>query len=102
MLQGRPSRTSYVAIAKEIEVNPYIRVKVNGVDTDVPMGSSIRQVIEQTAGRGAASNAFARLSILKPECVQQLPRARLSRVDWDHRTFRLLNLTLEGGEQISW
>jgi len=77
-------------------------VKVNGVETDVPMGSSIRQAIEQTTGRGAASNALVRLSVLKPYHVQKLPRARLFPVEWDHRTQDILNLTLEGGEQIAW
>jgi hypothetical protein len=96
------SKTFYVAIPKEIEVSPYIRVKVNGVETDVPMGSSIRQAIEQTAGRGTAPNALARLSVLKPYRVQKLPRAGLSPVEWDHRTQDILNLTLEGGEQIAW
>ena len=99
---GSASKTSYVAIAKEIEVNPYIRVRVNGVETDVPMGSTIRQVIEQTAGRGAASSALARLSVLKPYGVQKPPRGRLSPVEWDHGTQDILNLTLEGGEQIAW
>ena len=66
------------------------------------MGSSIRQVIEQTAGRGTASNALARLSVLKPYHVQKLSRARLSPVEWDHRTQDILNLMLEGGEQIAW
>ena len=96
------SKTFYVVIPKEIEVNPYIRVKINGVETDVPMGSSIRQAIEQTAGRGAASNALGHLSVLKPYRVQKLPHPRLSPVEWDHRTQDILNLTLEGGEQIAW
>lgn len=99
---GSASKASYVVIGKEIEVNPYIRVKVNGVETDVPMGSSIRQVIEQTAGHGTAPNALARLSVLKPYYVQKLSRARLSPFEWDHRTQGVLNLTLEGGEQIAW
>jgi hypothetical protein len=99
---GSASKTSYVVIVKEIEVNPYIRVKINGVETDVPMGSSIRQAIEQTAGRGTASNALARLSVLKPYRVQKLPHAGLSPVEWDHGTQDILNLMLEGGEQIAW
>ncbi len=94
--------TSYVAITKEIEVNPYIRVKVNGVETDVPVGSSIRQVIEQKAGRGTASNALARLTVVKPYHAQKVSRARLCPVEWDHRTQDILNLVLEGGEQIAW
>jgi hypothetical protein len=95
-------KASYVVIAKEIEVNPYTRVKVNGIETDVPMGSSIRQVIEQIAGRGSASNALARLSVLKPYRIQKSPRTRLSPVEWDRRTQDILNLTVEGGKQIAW
>ena len=95
-------KTSYVVIGKEIEVNPYIRVRVNGVETDVPMGSSLRQAIEQTAGRGTAVNALARLSVMKPYRGQKAARARLAPVEWDHGKQDILNLTLEGGEQIAW
>lgn len=95
-------KASYVVIAKEIEVNPYTRVTLNGVETDVPMGSSIRDAIEQTAGRGTAVNALARLSVLKPYRVRKGMRARLVPVAWDHQKQDILKLTLEGGEQIAW
>jgi hypothetical protein len=58
------------------------------------MGNSIRQVIEQTASDGTASNAVARLSVLKPYRVQKLSHAKLLPVRWDHRTQDILNLTL--------
>ena len=93
---GSAAKTSYVVIAKEIEVNPYIRVKINGVETDVPMGSSIRQAIEQTTARGVASNALAHLSVLTLYRVQKLPHARLSPVEWDDAAQEILNLTLRG------
>ena len=65
------------------------------------MGSSIRQVIEQIAGGGTASNALARLSA-EPYRIQKSPRTRLSPVEWNRRTQDILNLTVEGGEQIDW
>jgi hypothetical protein len=89
-------KASYAAMTKEIGVNPYVRVKVNGVETDVALGDSIRQTIEQTAGRGNAASVLPRLSVLKPY------GGKLSRVEWDRNGQDILNLSLEGGEEIVW
>ena len=89
-------KDSYVAVPREIEVNPNVRVKVNGTATDIPNGDSVRQVIERSAGRGSAALAIPHLTILKPYA------GTLRRVEWDHKTEDILALTLEGGEEIRW
>jgi hypothetical protein len=89
-------KATYAAMTREIGVNPYVRVRVNGVETDIPVGDSIRQVIEASTGRGQAANALPHLTILKPH------GGKLCRVEWDHSARDILSLTLEGGEEIAW
>ena len=90
------NRNSYAAMTREIGVNAYIRVKVKGVETDTAWGNSIRQVIEEADGRGNAAKALPRLSVFKPY------GGGLRRVEWDAATEDVLNLALEGGEEINW
>lgn len=89
-------KKSFAAMTPQFGVNPYIRVKLQGVESDLELGSTVRQAIEQSAGRGSAVGVLSRLTVLKPH------GGKLSRVEWDRGTQTILNLTLEGGEEIAW
>jgi hypothetical protein len=89
-------RKSYAAMTPEYGVNPYVRVKVRNTDLDVGVGATIRAAIEQSAGRGSAPGVLAQLTVRKPH------NGKLSLVEWDRTKQDILNLPLEGGEEISW
>ena len=89
-------KSSFAAMTPQFGVNPYLRVKVQGVDQDLDLGVSVRQAIEQTAGRGSAQGTLAHLTVLQPH------NGKLARVDWDRTGSEILNLPLEGGEEITW
>jgi hypothetical protein len=84
-LESAP-KASYAAMTGEIGVNPYVRVKINGVEVDIAMGSSLGQAI---GGAGATQ-----LTVLKPHV------RGLALVEAEREV--LLNLPLEGGEEITW
>jgi hypothetical protein len=88
--------TSYAAMTPEFGVNPYVRVRIQGVQSDLEPGSTVRSAIEQSAGRGSAVKVLPGLSVRKPH------NRGMARVEWDRTTQDILNLMLEGGEEISW
>jgi hypothetical protein len=94
-LHSAPHR-SYAAMSQGIGVNPYIRVMLNGTEADLQPGETLRHAVDQAAGPGYSSHALRSLSVLKPH------NGKLARIEWDHATQDILNLTLEGGEQITW
>jgi hypothetical protein len=87
---------SYAAMSHGIGVNPYIRVMLNGTQTDLQPGETLRHAVDQAAGPGSSSRVLRRLSVLKPH------NGKLAQIEWDHASQDILNLTLEGGEQITW
>jgi hypothetical protein len=87
---------SYAALTRDFGVNPFIRVKLNGVESDLQTGATLRQAVEGTGGRGNESGVPPRLSVQKPY------NGKLARVEFDHASPDILNLVLEGGEEISW
>jgi hypothetical protein len=80
----------------EFGVNPYVRVRIQGVQSDLEPGSTVRSAIEQSTGRGSAVKVLPGLSVRKPH------NRGMARVEWDRTTQDILNLMLEGGEEISW
>ena len=86
-LQSAPSK-SYAALSGAFGVNPYIQIKVNGERRDVVPGVTVGQVIERSG--------LPRLRILKPYLGKMAP------VQWDRTKEDILNLPLEGGEELSW
>ena len=90
------AKTSYAAMTPEFGVNPYIRVKVKQAERDLELGATVRAAIEQSAGKGSAPGVLAQLTVRKPH------NGKMSLVEWDRTRQDILNLPLEGGEEISW
>ena len=93
-LQTAP-KGSFAAMSSEIGINLYVHVEVNGVPRDVAVGSTVRQAIDEAAGTVGTAEQAARLSVLKPH------RRGMATVDALNGRNELLNLPIEGGEQIS-
>jgi hypothetical protein len=93
---GSAPKGSYAAMTREIGVNPYLRVTVNGVVTDVPASSSLRQVLEQVGGAGTAARFPKTLTLRKLHRGMPVP------VEWDRSQADILELPIEGGEEINW
>jgi len=83
---------SYTILPHGTGINAYVRIKVNGISTDLPRGNTIRQAIGQ-----AAADPRTLLTRLK---VRKLHNGKLYPVDWDRTSDRILSLPLEGGEEI--
>jgi hypothetical protein len=85
---------SYTVLPHGSGINAYIRVRLNGVMTDLQKPVSIRQAITQVKGDPAAALAKIR--------VKKLHDGALFPVQWPAGTDAVLSLPLEGGEDIEW
>jgi len=85
---------TYAVLPHGSGINAYIRVKVNGVWTDLPKGNTVRQAVGQAAGD--PRTLAARLKVRKPHDGKLYP------VEWDRGSDLILGLPLEGGEEIGW
>ncbi|HEY4087247.1 MAG TPA: hypothetical protein VGM43_14980 [Bryobacteraceae bacterium] len=85
---------TYTVLPHGSGINAYIRVRLNGVLTDLQKPVSIRQAIEQA--RGDPSAALAKLK------VRKLHDGALYPVQWLAGQNAILSLPLEGGEEIDW
>jgi hypothetical protein len=90
------AKTTYAAMTPEFGVNPFIRVKAKQAEVDLELGATVRAAIEQSAGKGSAPGVLAQLTVRKPH------NGKMSLVEWDRTRQDILNLPLEGGEEISW
>ncbi|HEU5020797.1 MAG TPA: hypothetical protein VFT60_02865 [Bryobacteraceae bacterium] len=85
---------TYTVLPHGSGINAYIRVRLNGVLTDLQKPVSIRQAIAQAKGDPAAA-----LATLK---VRKLHDGALYPVEWPAGSNAILLLPLEGGEEIAW
>jgi hypothetical protein len=85
---------SFTVLPHGSGINAYIRVRLNGVLTDLQKPVSIRQAITQ-----AKANPTAAVRTLK---VRKLHDGLLYPVQWPSGTDVILSLPLEGGEEIEW
>ncbi|HVW08958.1 MAG TPA: hypothetical protein VHC90_10265 [Bryobacteraceae bacterium] len=85
---------TYTVLPHGSGINAYIRVKLNGVLTDLPKLNTIRQAIQQAGG-----DPNAALPKLK---VRKLHDGVLYPVQWPAGTNTILSLPLEGGEEVAW
>lgn len=85
---------TYTVLPHGSGINAYIRVRLNGVATDLQKPVSIRQAIEQAKGDPGAA-----LGKLK---VRKLHDGALYPVQWPAGKDAILSLPLEGGEEIEW
>jgi hypothetical protein len=85
-----------MVIPRRVAVNPFMVVTVNGAEARVMVGSRVRNAIAQTGGPRQAEEVLPRLSVSKPYA------GKLTRVEFDRASQDILNMTLLGGESISW
>ena len=84
-----------IPIARAIAVNLLLPINVNGAEVMVRWGTSVGEAI-RGAGIRQPDSVLPELAVFKPY------RGRLVAVDFDRAGSAILNLTLTGGENISW
>jgi hypothetical protein len=78
-----------VVIPKRVALNPFLVIVVNGSETTVPVGATVR--------------AATHLDHVPPELkVYKLYAGKLVPVEFDRASPEILGLMLNGGERISW
>jgi len=78
-----------VVIPKRVALNPFLAITVNGSETTVPVGSTVRAAIH--------------LDHVPPDLkVYKLYDGKLAPVEFDRASPEILGLVLNGGEKISW
>jgi hypothetical protein len=80
---------------RRVGVNPFLIATVNGSETTLPVGTTVRGAI-QSAGERNAERLLLQLTVLKPYAGKPVP------VEFDRASPEILSLTLSGGESISW
>ena len=78
-----------VVIPKRVALNPFLVVTVNGSETMVPVGSTVRAAIH-------LDHVPPELKVYKPYAGKPVP------VEFDRASPEILGLVLSGGERISW
>jgi hypothetical protein len=85
-----------VVIPKRVALNPFLVITVNGSETTVPVGSTVRGAIQTATG---ARN----IERLPPELeVYKLYAGKPVAVEFDRDSIEILGLVLSGGERVSW
>lgn len=84
---------SYTALPHGTGINAFIKVTVNGALLDLPRANTVSQAIAAT--RGDPRTVLPHLK------VRRLHDGKLFPVEWDRAGDRILSLSLEGGEEIS-
>jgi hypothetical protein len=78
-----------VAIPKRVALNPFLAITLNGSETTVPVGSTVRSAIH-------VERLPADLKVDKLFAGKPVP------VEFDRASPEILGLVLNGGERISW
>ncbi len=84
-----------VALPRQVGVNPFIRVKVNGADGSAPMGATVSSAI-RAAGVSDPPTVLPQLK------VARLFGGKPTPVEFDPNSTEILALQLFGGEEIDW
>jgi len=85
-----------VVIPKRVALNPFLVITVNGSETTVPMGSTIRGTIQTATGAKNIERPPTELKVYKLYAGKPVP------VEFDRASPAILGLVLNGGEKISW
>jgi len=85
-----------MVIPRRVAVNPFLLVTVNGAETRLVIGSSVRNAIMAGGGPLRGQEVLPQLSVLKPYAGKLVP------VEFDRSRQEILDLVLLGGESISW
>jgi hypothetical protein len=83
-------------IPRHVAVNSVLAVTVNGRETRVGIRGTVRGAIRQAGGPQRIEDVLPRLSVLKPY------GGKLAEVEFDRASSAILDMTLLGGESISW
>ena len=90
----RPSGPACFAIPRGVGVNPYMRVDVNGAPMMVGIGATVRNVLQKA--KAAPATVLPTLAITKPFAGRPVA------VEFDRTKEDILNLVLNGDEQVRW
>jgi hypothetical protein len=82
-------------IPKEVAVNPFVAITVNGAEMLISRGTTLRQVILAAKERNP-DELLPRLQ------VEKTWRSRMVAVKYDRRDAGILTLPMQGGEIVSW
>lgn len=85
-----------IAIPRQVGVNPYFTVTVNGAEVRLPVGGTVRQAIASGGGPPRVQDVLPQLALFKPYA------GRPVRVEFDRNGAEILDLVLLGGESLSW
>ncbi|HUI55688.1 MAG TPA: hypothetical protein VLY04_11995 [Bryobacteraceae bacterium] len=83
-------------IPRRVAVNPFLLVTVNGAETRLVIGSSVRNAIMAGGGPPRGQEVLPQLTVFKPYAGKLVP------VEFDRSRQEILDLVLLGGESISW
>jgi hypothetical protein len=83
-----------IAVPRAVAVNPFLAVMVNGAEVRVPVGSNLRRLIREAGMK--PEDVVAKLTMVKPY------RGRKILVKYDGTKPDVLDLVLEGNEEIRW
>jgi hypothetical protein len=85
-----------VVIPQRVALNPFLAITVNGSETTVPVGSTVRAAIQTAAGARNVERLAPDLRVYKLYAGKPVP------VEFDRTSTEILGLVLNGGERISW
>jgi hypothetical protein len=85
-----------VVIPKRVALNPFLVITVNGSETTVPVGSTVRAAIQVATGARTIERPPADLKVYKLYAGKPVP------VEFDRTSPEILGVVLNGGESISW
>jgi hypothetical protein len=85
-----------VVIPKRVALNPFLVITVNGSETTVPVGSTLRAAIQAATGARIVERVPPELKVYKLYGGKPVP------VEFDRAGPEILGLVLNGGERIYW
>jgi hypothetical protein len=83
-------------IPRHVAVNPFLAVTVNGKEIRLDNGKTVRAAITAGGGSRRGDEVLPSLSVLKPY------GGKLVLVEFDRNKSTILDLSLMGGESITW
>jgi hypothetical protein len=92
---GVPTQTC-VIIPRRVALNPFLAITVNGSESRVPVGSTVRAAIQAAIGARNVERPPLGLKVYKRYAGRPVP------VEFDRASPGILGLVLNGGEKISW
>jgi hypothetical protein len=83
-------------LPRHVGLNPFLAVTVNAVEVRLPLSPTVRTAIRAAGGPSNVDEVLPTLTVLKPYNNKLVP------VEFDRTRPEILDLTLLGGESISW